>query len=206
MKTVPSLRDSKSELRKQIRRLRAGLDDTRRRALDAAINRHLLELAERLKPRVIAAYQAFDGEPDLAPALQELRRRGACLALPVVHSEPGRAAISFRDWPADAEMCDNGFGIREPIDTRDVPVDELDLVLVPLVAWDADGGRLGMGASFYDRLFQPFARLDRPRRVGVGYRLQQLEQVPLEPWDIRLHLVLTDDGCIECGAGAAEPR
>ena len=199
MKTVPSLREAKSELRKEIRQRRASLDESRRRVLDTAINQHLLELTDRLKPRVIAAYQAFDGEPDLAPALQELRRRSACLALPVVHTEPGRAAISFREWPADADMGENRFGIREPQDTRDLPVDELDLVLVPLVAWDAGGGRLGMGASFYDRLFQPFADCKRPLRVGVGYRLQQLEQVPLEPWDIRLHHVLTEDGCIECG-------
>ncbi|MDX1381317.1 MAG: 5-formyltetrahydrofolate cyclo-ligase [Xanthomonadales bacterium] len=198
MKTVPSLRAAKSELRSRMRRRRAALDAAERRRLDAAINAHLLDFVGRTQPRAVAAFLAFDGEPDLAPALDALERSGVRLAVPVVSAAAGRAGISFHEWSSRVSMRPNRYGIREPRDSADVPVGELDLVLVPLVAWDTAGGRLGMGASFYDRLFQPFAQAPRPLRMGVGYRMQQVEPVPVEPWDIRLHWMLTDDGCIDC--------
>ena len=203
MKTVPSLRHSKAELRKEIRRRRSALSPARRAGLDAAINLHLLKLADETRPGAVAAFHAFDGEPDLLPALAELQRRGIRLALPIVHPEPGRAALTFREWVAGCDMRPNRFGIQEPWGTAEVRVEDVDLALIPLVAWDETGGRLGMGASFYDRLFQPFAQQRHPLRIGVAYRVQQLDRVPMEPWDVRLHRVVTDDGCIDCTAPPA---
>ena len=79
---------------------------------------------------------------------------------------------------------------------------EIDLALVPLVAWDEYGGRLGMGASFYDRLFEPFAADVKPFRMGVAYQLQKVDHIPLEPWDVRMHAVLTESGCLTCRSGS----
>ncbi|MGK2926352.1 MAG: 5-formyltetrahydrofolate cyclo-ligase [Lysobacterales bacterium] len=202
MKT--NLNASKSEIRKSARKRRASLADEPRQRLDAEINHHLLDLAERLQPSLIAAFRAFDGEPDLLPALRELESRGARLALPVVQNDPahangaGDAHISFRRWASDSELRRNRFGILEPVGTLEVGLAEVDLALVPLVAWDAEGGRLGMGASFYDRLFQPVASAPRPLRVGVAYGVQEIDRVPLEPWDVPLHMVLTENGCLDC--------
>ena len=198
MNNEPSLKRQKAELRKSMRSLRAALDTDRRGALDAEINRHLLAFARRTGPRTIAAYAAFDGEPDLEPALRQLDTEGVRLALPVVMDGPGRAVIGFRQWLPTHETRTNRYGIPEPAGTLDVQLSEIDLVLLPLVAWDETGGRLGMGASFYDRLFQPFARQTRPQRVGVGYELQKRERLPLDPWDVRLHGMLTEAGCITC--------
>ena len=92
----------------------------------------------------------------------------------------------------------NRYGIAEPAGTRELHPLEIDLVLVPLVAWDASGGRLGMGASFYDRFFQPYAADDRPQRIGIGYRAQQVTAIPLDPWDIRLHGVISETGYLDC--------
>lgn len=198
MNNEPSLKLQKAELRKSIRSLRAGLGTELRTALDKEINRHLLDFARRTGPGTIAAYAAFDGEPDLEPALRQLDAEGVRLALPVVMDEPGRAMIGFRQWLPANEMQANRYGIPEPAGTLDVLLGEIDLVLLPLVAWDDSGGRLGMGASFYDRLFQPFAGQTRPRRVGVGYELQKRERIPLDPWDVRLHGMLTEAGCFTC--------
>jgi 5-formyltetrahydrofolate cyclo-ligase len=93
----------------------------------------------------------------------------------------------------------NRYGIYEPVGTGEIRVTDIDLVLVPLVAWDKAGGRLGMGASFYDQLFQPFSELARPFRMGVGYGLQNVECIPLDPWDIRLHGILTENGLFTFG-------
>jgi 5-formyltetrahydrofolate cyclo-ligase len=200
MKTEPSLQVQKSSLRQTMRRKRARVDDDRRRAWDAEINRHLLDYVHHLQPAVLAAYAAFDGEPALATALPRLEAEGVQLTLPVIHDEPGRSVISFRQWTRDSAMRPNRFGIPEPVGTEGVPLAEIDLVLLPLVAWDESGGRLGMGASFYDRLFQGYAEQDRPVRIGVAYELQKVERVPQEPWDVTLHGVLTEHGCFTCRA------
>jgi len=198
MKSEPDLKPRKSELRSAIRQQRAALSPQQRISLDAAINDHLLGLAREARPSLVAAYVAFDGDPDLGPSLQQLEAQGVRLALPVIVDRTGRAVIEYRQWLPSSEMRPNRYGIPEPVGTLGVRLDEVDLALIPLVGWDERGGRLGMGASFYDRLFEPFAGSERPVRIGVGYGLQRLEQAPMEPWDIRLHRVLTESGCREC--------
>jgi len=198
MNIEPSRQLSKSELRQRIRQARARLAADEREALDSAINRHLVDYVMRAGHSVVAAFVAFDGEPDLGPAMSELEGNGVRLAVPVIREASGRADICFRQWSPGSEMQPNRYGIPEPVGTLDLRLDEIDLALVPLVAWDSRGGRLGMGASYYDRLFQPLATEQRPFRLGTAYQLQQVEQVPLEPWDIGLHGVLTENGCFTC--------
>jgi 5-formyltetrahydrofolate cyclo-ligase len=197
MNIEPRLQIRKSELRSRVRQQRARIAHVQRQAWDSAINRHVVEYAERTSPRLVAAFIAFDGEPDLRPALERLARQRVRLALPVVLDEPTRPVICFRQWSPTSEMRPNRYGIPEPVGTLDVQLAEVDLALIPLVAWDRAGGRLGMGASFYDRLLQPLAEQSRPVRMGVAYQLQEVEQVPADPWDIRLHGVLTEQGCSE---------
>jgi 5-formyltetrahydrofolate cyclo-ligase len=198
MKIAPNLKSPKSQLRKDIRRKRAGIDEAQRKHWDASINRQLDQYLLQAKPRVVAAYLAFDGEPDLMPSLAGLEKRGVKLALPVIQDAPGKAVITLRHWSVAGVMQKNRYGIQEPTGTGEVLVTDIDLVLVPLVGWDRTGGRLGMGASFYDRMFQPFSELPRPVRMGVGYELQNVESIPLDPWDIRLHGVLTENGWFTC--------
>ncbi len=194
----PSQKTLKTRLRKKIRQKRASIGPEQRAQWDTQINRHLEDYAGRNVPGVVAAYMAFDGEPDLAPALAWLDSKGATLALPVVQDAPGKAIITFRRWSPDEDLVPNRFGIAEPARPGDIIATDIDLVLMPLVGWDRAGGRLGMGASFYDRLFQPFAELKRPIRMGVGYELQRVHRVPGDPWDIRLHCILTENGWFTC--------
>ena len=194
----PSQKSLKNRLRKKIRQKRAAISPEQRAQWDIQINEYLVEYAGRKVPKVVAAYMAFDGEPDLTPALTWLHGKGATLALPVVQDAPGKPIITFRRWSPGEELVANRFGIAEPAITADIRTTDIDLVLLPLVGWDRTGGRLGMGASFYDRLFQPFAALERPVRMGVGYELQRVSRIPGEPWDIRLHSVLTENGWFTC--------
>jgi 5-formyltetrahydrofolate cyclo-ligase len=196
METEPSLKCLKTDIRKAVRRKRGCLDGQQRRLLDASINQHLIDYARRKRPASIAVFMSFDGEPDLLPAMTRMGRKGVSLALPVVQDGAGKSVIIFKHWHSDCEMHKNRYGILEPRGTAQVLVTDLDLVLVPLVAWDGAGNRLGMGASFYDRLFQPFSGLDRPTRMGVGYRIQKVDRVPTDPWDIKLHSMLSEDGCL----------
>ena len=69
---------------------------------------------------------------------------------------------------------------------------------MPLVGWDRRGSRLGMGGSYYDRALQPFTRMPRPMRMGVGYESQESADIPVDPWDIRMHAMLTEKGWFTC--------
>jgi 5-formyltetrahydrofolate cyclo-ligase len=198
MNSEPSRQLSKSDLRQHLRQARAQLAADQREMLNSAINRQLIHYARHAGHRVVAAFVAFDGEPDLGPAMKQLESEGIRIALPVIREASGRADICFRHWSPASDMQPNRYGIREPVGTLDVQLGEIDLVLIPLVAWDSSGGRLGMGASFYDRAFQPLEGERRPFRMGVAYQLQQVERVPLEPWDVALHGVLTENGCLTC--------
>jgi len=195
---MPGQNSLKSRLRKEIRCTRAGIEEAQRKLWDADINQHLDVYTRQAGPAVVAAYLAFDGEPDLLPSLAMLEDRGVKLALPVVQDAPGKAVIAFRHWTRTSEMQQNRYGISEPASTGKIRVTDIDLVLFPLVGWDRTGGRLGMGASFYDRLFQPFSELRRPVRMGVAYELQHVKHIPSEPWDIRLHGLLTENGWFTC--------
>jgi 5-formyltetrahydrofolate cyclo-ligase len=169
MKAEPSQKSLKSRLRKEIRSKRAGIGGAQRNRWDSAINQHLVDYMSQAEHGVVAAYMAFDGEPDLAPALAGMEMDGVKLALPFIVDTPGKSAITFRHWPLSCELRENRYGILEPAGTDEIRVTDIDLVLVPLVGWDRTGARLGMGASFYDRLFQPFAELGKPLRMGVAY-------------------------------------
>lgn len=194
MNIEPDQKALKSRLRKEIRDHRGQINPALRQQWDMQINRRLLERTSQSGPGVVAAYLSFDGEPDLSPALAHLSDQGATLALPVIQDLPGKSVITFCAWNTNTPLARNRYGISEPVGSELVPVPEIDLVLVPLVGWDKSGGRLGMGASFYDRLFQPFAEQDKPERVGVAYELQKIDSVPCDPWDIRLHGMLTENG------------
>lgn len=199
MNIEPTQKALKSRLRKEIRDRRRHIDGSVRKQWDEQINRALLEHASQSRPDVVAAFLAFDGEPDLSPSLARLSEQGVTVALPVIQDLPGKSVITFCAWNAEIPLRDNRYGISEPVDSILVPIPEIDLVLLPLVGWDSNGGRLGMGASFYDRLFQPFDGQDNPERVGVAYELQKIDSVPCDPWDIRLHGMLTENGWFTFG-------
>ena len=106
--------------------------------------------------------------------------------------------MKFQQWSLESTMAENAYGIPEPCGTPEIPLFDIDLVLMPLVGWDQFGARLGMGAGYYDRALHPFANLDSPLRVGVAYQLQRVPRLPAEPWDIHLHGVISDSGWFEC--------
>ena len=184
----------KSELRKKIREQRKNIDAVEKLALDSAMNRFLTTYLDQYQAQTVAAFWPFDGEPDLLPTLDLLERAGKTVALPVIEDIPGKPSMIFRQWSTDTSMVKNLYGIPEPVGTPEILLPNIDLMLLPLVGWDESGGRLGMGAGFYDRSLQPFGLSDSPVRMGVAYQLQKIPRVPAEPWDVRLHMLLSESG------------
>ena len=188
----------KQLLRAALRAQRRNLDASHRHHLDHRINQEVLDLVAREQANSLAAYLPFDGEPDLRPALEILSRRGVRVALPAVVVFSGVKRLEFRHWTPEVHLTHSPFGIDQPGAVDDVSLGELDLLLIPLVAWDEHGHRLGMGAGYYDRALAAVADSRRPLRIGVGYVLQKHADLPADPWDIRLHQVITEAGGFTC--------
>jgi len=185
----------KQQLRQRYRAARGRLSRAQRQAHTPALNRHLLEAEPVRAAARIGAYLAFDGEPDLRFSMTQLHRRGVTVAVPVVEGAQA-PAMRFAPWHPATPLDANRFGISEPTIETSLEPAELDLLLIPLVAFDLTGGRLGMGGGYYDRLLSGFT--EQPLRVGVGWSLQEHEQLPLERWDVSLHAVVTEQGWFTC--------
>lgn len=190
----------KSRLRTETRQRRQAIGLTARRSLNQAINQTVLELVEKTGSVCLSAFLPFDGEPDVRPALEILSQRGVRVALPVIVDATTAPRLQFRCWHPATRLDTNSFGIEEPGDGEVVLPQNLDLVLLPLVAWDECGRRLGMGAGYYDRALASVAHSCRPLRVGIAYAVQKASRLPADPWDVRLHQVITENGRFTCTA------
>ncbi len=179
-------------LRRQFRKARRTLSTREQHGHSMSICRHFMSSPLVWRASRIAGYLAIDGEPDLDPLLERLRPMGKQLALPVIGRDGG---MDFFAYDADEALTTNVYGIAEPAPgARHLSTLCLDVVLVPLVAFDDDGNRLGMGGGFYDRHFRPMPNRRRPLLVGVAHEIQRASQLPAACWDVPLDAVLTDAG------------
>lgn len=138
----------------------------------------------------IAGFVAVRSELDPAPALSEARRRGARVAFPRV-ADDARPRLRFH-VADDADLRPGRFGIPAPgTEQAEVALHDIDMVIVPGLAFDAAGGRLGFGGGYYDELLEG-ATAARPRVVGMGYDFQVVDACPTEPRDQRVDCVVTD--------------
>lgn len=134
---------------------------------------------------VIAGYAALVGEPDVFPMLASLRERVRMTSLPAI-DEPSEAMI-FRAWQAGEPLQQSAFGFLQPLEKAKAVTP--DLILVPLVGFDAAFNRLGHGAGHFDR-----ALAERPQAiaVGVAWSVQEVVALPVDPWDVPLDAILTE--------------
>jgi 5-formyltetrahydrofolate cyclo-ligase len=174
----------------------------RRRALTAAereraalaVCHHFLSLGLPRPGSRLAAYLPVGGELDPAPIIEYASRRGCRLYVPAVTSHRGHR---MRFAPLGGALRPNRWGIPEPSAEASIDGRWLDLVLLPCVAFDDRGGRLGMGAGFYDRHFAFLRQRSawrRPRLIGLAYAFQRVEPMAQRPWDVPLWGVVTDAG------------
>lgn len=201
----PAAPDSRQGLRSRIRAAR------RARSEDpAVVARDAASFARSLTPLLtgverVVGYAALPGEPDLDVVLDAALDRGTEVLLPVVLG-PGALALSPLTGPMAALPRTGAFGIREPSGPR-LPLEVLTtaeaprtLVLVPGLAFSPGGGRLGNGGGFYDRAFGPSGSVPLRGRiptVGVCFRGEVTEAVPIAPWDLVVDRVVTEVGALE---------
>jgi 5-formyltetrahydrofolate cyclo-ligase len=194
--------DPRAAIRRTMRKRRAALSATERLATADAIAEVLGELPELLTDQYVAGYWAVGGEVSLHRVVPPLLRREQTYLLPVL-SPDGDPSLRFAPWRPGAAVAPNRYGIPEPQCAPEELVEaaEIELVLLPLVAFDRRGHRFGTGAGYYDRTFAFLREVERPALpllVGVAYAFQEVEALPAEAWDIPLDFVATEHELIEC--------
>jgi len=184
----------RSTLRRTLRAQRQALSPEQQRQASARLAKHLRQNLNIHKARRIGLYLAADGELDPLPGLQGLRQRHSRWCLPAL-SRTHRQQLEFVPWQPGDPLYPNLYGIGEP-DLRQhkpLPLWSLDLLLMPLVAFDANGNRLGMGGGFYDRTLANLrGKAGKPLLIGVAHRFQQVESLPAAAWDWPLDGIVTD--------------
>lgn len=188
-------RQDRRALRRRLREQRRALDRRSQHQAARALVRHLFRHRLWRQVHTLAAFCAADGEPDLWPLMHAAHRAGRRVHLPVIAAPA--APMGFREWRPGRRLTPNRLGIPEPVDGTTRHPRRMDLVLTPLVGFDAAGNRLGMGGGFYDRTFAFLHRRRRwhhPRLVGVAHDFQQVDTLAAEPWDVPLWGILTPSG------------
>ena len=180
------------QMRQDKRRARAALDQAQLARAAEALASRIFELDAYHRAQRIATYFAVNGEISLDPVIDDALAAGKQVYLPNLDKESLRFSPYFREQ----KMRINSFRLPEPdVGDDDMlqPV-ELDLVLAPLVVFDAARNRIGMGGGYYDRSFamRKDPRVTEPVLIGVAHELQKADEIVPEDWDVRLDMVVTD--------------
>jgi 5-formyltetrahydrofolate cyclo-ligase len=166
---------------------RHGLDPA---AAGRALAGHVLRDCPPAPGAIVSGFWPIGEEIDIRPLLHALHDRGHAIVLPVT---PRRGeSLTFRSWQPGDVLIPEKFGTMRPIGAAQVP----DMLLIPLLAFDAAGHRLGYGGGFYDRTL---AALPGRFRLGCAFAAQQVDEVPSGPYDMLLDAVATENGIIRCG-------
>lgn len=186
----------RQQLRREMRRRRRALSPAQQRHAAQALVRHFSQHPWFKRSRHLALYLSNDGEIDTRPLIELAWQQGKQVYLPVLHPL-SHNRLWFLPYQQDTRLRLNQYRIPEPPlqpHRRRLPW-TLDLVCMPLVAFDPQGGRLGMGGGYYDRTFAFLNRQPnwgKPRLLGLAHECQKVEHLPLASWDIPLSAILTD--------------
>lgn len=189
-------REAKARLREAMKARRAAIPAPERAAGSAAVAASGLDFLALPGPVTVSAFRSFGEELDTAPILARLSGEGHRLCLPVMLGK-GRP-LAFRAWAPGDGLRTVLWGIEEPLEGAEI-VDP-DVLLVPLLAWDAAGYRLGYGGGFYDRTLAGLRARRRAVAVGLAFAQQKVDAVPHLDYDQRLDWILTPSGPVRCPA------
>jgi 5-formyltetrahydrofolate cyclo-ligase len=181
---------AKRELRERMRDVRNGIDPHRREVWSSAIVIAVHELPEVFAARTVTAYLSFGSEIPTGELIAALDTEGKRVGVPVVR-DGEMVMVAFR--PGDATERSE-FGMPEPVAGEDIPPLEVDALVIPGLAFDREGFRLGYGGGFYDR----YLRRTRPDALGIGicFPEQLVDDVPHGDADEPVNRIVTQDGVI----------
>ena len=187
---------SQADIRKRIRKQRKHL--TQQQQLRAAhhVTHNIKQLGLFLKHQRFACYLATQGEINTQLLIDELwHHKKECL-LPILHCSK-QNKLQFMPFNEETTLIHNRYGILEPKRQTSLicPLHSIDILFMPLVAFDTQGQRIGMGGGYYDRTLNFLLRRHawkKPKLIGLAYEFQKTEHIPKQAWDISLDLIITE--------------
>ncbi len=187
----------KQSLRKTIRQKLADIDPAVLQAKSMAACKRLMDQPEFRQTRVVMIYMPLPREVDISPvALRSWQEDKTVCAPRLSWSQRHMLPVEIRSL--ESGLTTTRHGLREPAAGEPMPVDMIDMVIVPALAYDHQGNRLGRGAGFYDRfLASPYFR---GLAVGLAFREQIVDQVPMQESDQPVHMLVTDEDVFRFGA------
>lgn len=185
-----SLDSDKSALRREMLKQRLTVDPSTRNATEKAMTSLFFSSSILQKTQSVAGYLPIRGEMDIGPILASIATEDNAVALPCIGADD---TMTFRRWHPGEPLREGRYRIPEPVEGETlIP----DLLLLPLLACDQKGVRLGAGGGYYDRtLSQPGYR--NSYRIGVGFGFQLLPSLPSAPHDVKVHAFLSENGLQE---------
>ena len=184
--------EEKRKLRKAALDARAALGAPEGEARAARFARRATALIARLGARCVAGYAPIRGEIGVLPLMEALAETGLCLALPAVAARG--APLVFRRWRPGEALTEGAYGV--PVPPPHAKTATPDLLIVPLLAFDRRGGRLGYGGGYYDRTLAALRAKAPVNAVGAAYAFQEHEKLPREETDQPLDWIVTGDETI----------
>ena len=179
---------TKSQLRQEIGQKLKAITPTQREAWSLAATENLLKLDVVTQVTTLLLFASLPTEIDTQPIYQRLHNQGKRLAFPKINSSTQQLTCHWvRAWE---ELIPGKFGIREPYESIELPLEQLDLIIVPGLAFDRQGNRLGRGQGFFDRLLSQ----TKPKtfHVGLFYAFQEVPLIPADTWDCSLSIIVTN--------------
>jgi len=185
----------RTQLRRRMRQRRRSLSTLEQRIAANRLAAQVRGIQAFNRAKRVAVYLASDGEISLTPLIELCWELGKSVYLPVLH--PVRHnRLWFTPYTPGTRLTHNRYKILEPALKRPgAPAWAIDLVLMPLVAFDAEGNRMGMGGGYYDRTFAFTLQrwgLKGPKLIGMAHDFQRVERLSLAAWDVPLKGVVTD--------------
>ena len=171
---------------------RSAISSTDRALHSRRISELLVADAIYREAKVVAAYVAIGSEADPAGFMRTAHRDGKRVAVPRVEPD---GTLSLHLWTPESPLVEGPLGLREPRPGAEVMPREVQLVIVPGMAFDMAGGRLGRGKAYYDKLL---LRTGPAVRVGLAFYVQLIEAVPMEAHDVPMDLIATEQGLHRC--------
>jgi 5-formyltetrahydrofolate cyclo-ligase len=196
---------AKRALRQLMRARREELSPEERARASRALGERLLSLPQVAAAGCLSGFVPTRGEIDVSTAVADRAAAGARILYPRVTAE--RPRLRFCAVTPDTRLAPGVFGILEPPeDSPGVPIEEIDVLLVPGLAFDAGGHRVGYGGGYYDETGAALRRAGRGILVGVGFDFQLIERCPAGEGDVPIDYVVTDARIIHCRPGPTPPR
>jgi len=188
---------TQGSIRTRKRQQRCQLSPSQQKHHAQALAKQIITSAEYKKSRHLACYLANDGEISPHNIIEHAWRMNKKVYLPVL--SPLKNSLYFAPYNQNSRMLSNRFGIEEPICP---PAEwkkawQLDLLLLPLVAFDENGNRMGMGGGFYDRTLaylNHFQQWKKPQLIGLAHEVQKENKLTTQAWDVPLNMVATESG------------